>query len=221
MTLNARARPRRVVPPDPPAGPRPVGRPRSEVARTRILEAARDLLAERGLRALTMEAIAKRAGTSKVTLYRWWSSKAQIVLEAILAETSPIMRYRESDSPLESLRDQMRSFARFLNGKNGQLLRAIVAEGVLDEETGSAYREHWVTPRRNDARVLVGAAVTAGELPDDADVEVILDALFGPLYYRFLVKHAPLTPAFAESTFWSVVMGIATPEARKRLGRGK
>ncbi|HEY2516723.1 MAG TPA: TetR/AcrR family transcriptional regulator [Polyangiaceae bacterium] len=220
MTQNARA-PRRVATVDAPALPRPVGRPRSEVARTRILEAARELLAERGLRALTMEAIAQRAATSKVTLYRWWSSKAQIVLEAILAETSPIMRYRESDSPLESLRDQMRSFARFLNGRNGQLLRAIVAEGVLDEETGSAYREHWVKPRRSDARVLVGAAIAAGELPEDADVEVILDALFGPLYYRFLVHHAALTPAFAESIFRSVVMGVASAEARKRLGRAK
>jgi AcrR family transcriptional regulator len=198
---------------------RPAGRPRSEDCRLRILSAARDLLEERGLRALTIEAIAERAGTSKVTLYRWWSHKAAIVLEAILAETSPRMTYRESASPLESLRNQMRSFARFLNGPYGRLLVGVVAEGVLDEEIGKSYREHWVKPRRDDARRLLGRAIAAGELPKDSDVEVILDALFGPLYYRFLVKHAPLTSAFAEAIFRSVIAGVASPEARKRLDR--
>jgi AcrR family transcriptional regulator len=196
---------------------RAVGRPRSEESRLRILAAARGLLEERGLRAMTIEAIAERAGTSKVTLYRWWSHKAAIVLEAILAETSPAMPYRASTSPLESLRNQMRSFARFLNGPYGRLLVGVVAEGVLDEEIGKSYREHWVKPRRDDARLLLGRAIAAGELRKGIDVEVTLDALFGPLYYRFLVKHAPLTPAFAEATFQTVMYGVASPEARKRL----
>jgi AcrR family transcriptional regulator len=200
------------------AAVRQLGRPRSEESRQRILAAARELLEERGLRALTVEAIAERAGTSKVTLYRWWSNKAAIVLEAILAETSPIMPYRETASPLQSLRNQMRSFARFLNGHYGRLLVGVVAEGVLDPEIGEAYRVHWVKPRRDDARLLLGRAIAAGELPKRSDVEVILDALFGPLYYRFLVKHAPLTPAFAEAIFRSVMSGVASPEARRRLG---
>jgi AcrR family transcriptional regulator len=197
--------------------PRPGGRPRSEACRQRILAAARDLLEERGLRALTIESIAERAGTSKVTLYRWWSHKAAIVLEAILAEVSPQMPYREATSPLESLRNQMRSFARFLDGPHGRLLVSVVAEGVLDAEIGELYRVHWVKPRRDDARHLLGRAIDAGELPKNSDIEVILDALFGPLYYRFLVKHAPLTPAFAEAVFVSVMAGVATTEARKRL----
>jgi hypothetical protein len=80
------------------------------------------------------------------------------------------------------------------------------------------YREHWVKPRRDDARLLLGRAILAGELQSGTDVEVTLDALFGPLYYRFLVRHAPLTPAFAESVFRTVMTGVASTEARKRLG---
>jgi AcrR family transcriptional regulator len=198
--------------------PRLPGRPRSEASRQRILCAARDLLEERGLGALTIEAIAERSGTSKVTIYRWWSHKAAIVLEAILAETSPTMPYRASASPLESLRAQMRSFARFLSGRYGRLLVGVVAEGVLDEEVGAAYREHWVRPRRDDARKLLGRAILAGELDADTDIDVALDALFGPLYYRFLVKHAPLTPAFAERVFQTAMSGLATRSARVRLG---
>jgi AcrR family transcriptional regulator len=167
---------------------------------------------------MTIEGIAERAGTSKVTVYRWWSHKAAVVLDAMLAETSPIMPYRESSSPLEALRDQMRSFARFLNGRHGRLLVDVVAEGVLDETVGDAYREHWVKPRRDDARKLLGRAVEAGELGEDTDLDVTLDALFGPVYYRFLVKHAPLTPAFAEAIFRTVIAGVATKRARSRLG---
>ena len=100
---------------------RGVGRPRSEASRQRILAAARELLEERGLRAMTICAIAERAETSKVTVYRWWSHKAAIVLEAMLAEVSPFIPYKESGSPLESLRDQMQRFARFLNSRHGRI----------------------------------------------------------------------------------------------------
>lgn len=204
----------------PEAPVRPVGRPRSEEARQRILVAARELLEERGLRAMTMEAIAERAGTSKVTVYRWWSHKAAVVLDAMLAETSPQIPYRDLGSPLESLRDQMRAFARFLNGRHGRLLVGVVAEGVLDVDVGNAYREHWVKPRREDARKLLGRAVEAGELARTTDIDVTLDALFGPLYYRFLVKHAPLSPAFADAIFCGVMLGIASDDARARVLAG-
>jgi AcrR family transcriptional regulator len=201
----------------PTSSPRCVGRPRSEACRQRILLATRELLAERGLQNLTIEAIADRAGASKVTVYRWWTHKAAIVLEAMLADTSPRMPYRKSSSPLESLCDQMRSFARFLNGRFGQSLALVIAEGVLDEEVGDAYREHWVKPRRDDARNLLRRAVEVGELPEDVDLEIVLDGLFGPLYHRFLTRHAPLSAAYAESVFRAVMAGVASPRARTRF----
>jgi AcrR family transcriptional regulator len=217
--VRAREATLRVPPPGDAASPAPrcVGRPRSEAVRQRILVAARELLEERGLHALTIEAIADRAGAGKVTVYRWWTHKAAIVLEAMLAETSPRMPYRECQSPLESLKDQMRSFVRFLNGKFGRLLALVIAEAVLDDEVGKAYREHWVRPRRDDARKLLRQAIEVGELPEDSDLEVVLDALFAPLYHRFLTRYAPLTPAYAESVFRAVTSGVASPRARARL----
>jgi AcrR family transcriptional regulator len=199
--------------------PRSPGRPRCEDTRQRILVAARELLEERGLRAVTIEGIAERAQTSKVTVYRWWSHKAAVVLDAMLAEVSPIMPYRESASPLESLRDQMQSFGRFLRGRRGQLLAEVIAESVVDKVVGDAYREHWVKPRRADALALLGRAVEAGELPAGVDLEVTLDALFGPIYHRLLVKHAPLSPAFVDDVFRIVMSGVVAPEASRRLRR--
>jgi Tetracyclin repressor-like, C-terminal domain len=93
----------------------------------------------------------------------------------------------------------------------------VLAEGVLDEEVGLAFREHWVGPRRDDARTLLVRAVEAGELRAEVDFEVVLDALFGPLYYRSLVRHRPLDPAFGDRLFESVVLGVATETARSRL----
>lgn len=197
---------------------RPIGRPRSEAARLRILAAARELLDEEGFRAMTMEGIAERSKTSKVTVYRWWSHKAAVVLEVMLAEVSPIMPYRDSISPLEALRNQMKSFTRFLRSRKARLLVAVLAEGVLDEEVGQAFREHWLRPRRDDARKLVRRAMHAGELRREVDVEVVLDALFGPLYYRALVRHAVLDLALGARVFETVILGIATEPARRRLG---
>ncbi len=218
MTARRGAALRRTPPAPALVVPRAMGRPRSEASRQRILVAARELLEERGLRAMTIEAIAERSGTSKVTIYRWWSHKAAVALEALLAETSPRMPYRESSSPLESLRDQMRSFARFLAGRHGRLLKGVVAEGILDADVGAAYHEHWVKPRRDDARKLIGRAVVAGELDPEVDLEVALDGLFGPLYLRFLIGHLPLSADFAEDIFRGVMTGIATQAARRRLG---
>ncbi len=204
-----------LTPPQPP--PRPSGRPRSEERRQRILTAARDLLEERGLRAMTMEAIAERAGTSKVTVYRWWSHKAAVVLDAMRAEIAPRVRRRESIAPLEALRCEMKSLCRFLQGRMGRLLVGVVAEGALDAEISDAYRRHWVKPRRDMARTLIGRAIEAGDLVPWVDAEVTMDALFGPLYYRFLIQHAPLSVAFAESVFEGVMLGMASPKALATL----
>jgi AcrR family transcriptional regulator len=218
--MNAR-RPGSALASPAPLPARPVGRPRSEAARLRILAAARELLDEEGFRTMTMEAIAERSKTSKVTVYRWWSHKAAIVLDAMLAEVSPVMPYRDSKSPLLALRDQMQSFTRFLVSRKARLLVAVLAEGVLDEEVGHAFREHWVRPRRDDARGLLGRAMQAGELRPDADLEVVLDALFGPLYYRALVNHIPLDLAFGKKVFRSVMSGVATERAQASLARSR
>jgi AcrR family transcriptional regulator len=207
-------------PPESEDTPRTMGRPRSEESRRRILAAARDLLQERGLRSMTICAIAERAMTSKVTVYRWWSHKAAIVLEAMLSESSPQMPFRETTSPLESIRAQLRAFVRFAEGPNGKLLRDVLAEGILDAEIGHACREHWIKPRREDASRLLRRAIHQGEISPETDLEITIDALFGPLYHRFLIRNVPLTPAFADHIFESAVAGLLLPAARKRLTRG-
>jgi AcrR family transcriptional regulator len=198
-------------------GTRRIGRPRCEATRVRVLAAARELLEEVGFKAMTMEAIAERSKTSKVTVYRWWSHKAEVVLDAMLAEVSPILPYRPSSSPLGAIRDQMHSFVRFLRSRKAGLLLSVLAEGVLDPEVGVAFREHWVRTRRADARKLLERAIESLELRDDLDLDLVLDALFGPLYYRALVKHMPPDREFADLLFHAVFSGLATARGHRAL----
>ena len=200
---------------------RPVGRPRSEAARLRILAATRELLDEQGFRSMTMGERSPNAPTrAQVTLYKWWSLKAAVVLDAMLAEVSrPIIPYRDSESPLVSLRDQMKGFTRFLRSRKAQLLIAVLAEGVLDEKVGDAFRGGTgseTSPGRCACSPRL-ARSTRASLRADVDVDVVLDALFGPLYYRALVNHLPLDPLFGERVFHYVVTGIATEPARVKL----
>ncbi len=197
------------------------GRPRSEAVKENVLRAANELLDERGFKAMTIESIAERAGASKVTLYRWWPNKAAIVMEAFLAAYGAKTPWVHTDSVIDDLRAHMIVFVKVLGGRPGVLLAGLAAEGVLDAEVGDAFRTLWIVPRRAEATKSLKKGVASGELRADLDVEAVIDALYGPMYYRLLVKHAPLTRAYALS-LWDVVMrGIAaTPEARERAGHG-
>lgn len=194
----------------------PSGRRRSEEVRQRVLAAAHELLQEKGFRALIIEGIAERAGAGKVTLYRWWSSKAAIVLEALLQKVGSQVAYKESPHALEDLRDCMERFASLISGQSGVLLASLLAEGVLDPEVGQAFRDTWLRPRRAEASKLLRRAQEAGELTEAVDIDAIMDLFFGPIYYRLVVQHAPVTEAFAHTVWKSVSLGLA-PQPRRLI----
>lgn len=173
-----------------------------------MLEASLALLAERGFRAVTMEAIAERAGVGKVTLYRHWPSKAAIVMDAFLAKVELEAPHRATASALDDLRSHMLAVMRLFRGPSGSLVAGLIAEGVLDPEVGEALRTRWVAPRRAEARRVVERAVAGGELPTDCDVEALLDGLYGPIYFRLMVGHRAIDRAFVEQTFATVVGGV-------------
>src|SRR5690242_9098009 len=102
---------------------KPAGRPRDDEAQDAILRAALDLVKESGYRALTIEKIAGRAGAGKTTIYRWWPSKAAVVMEAFLKYISPEIEFPgvPAVSPSESIRRQMQSVARAYRGPHGDL----------------------------------------------------------------------------------------------------
>lgn len=185
-----------------------LGRPRSEAARRAILRAANVLLARDGFQGVTMEAIAGEAGVSKATLYRWWPCKAAVLMDAFLAETGPCPPFPDTGCVREDLRQQMSGLAKAMTGPFGALLSGMIAEAQTDPEAAAAFRASYLAPRRAEAKKALERGQGRGEVRPDADLDTVIDALYGPLYYRLLAGHAPLTPCFVDALVSLVLDGL-------------
>ena len=186
------------------------GRPRDEEARNAILQASLSLVKEFGYRSLTIEKIAQRAGTGKTTIYRWWPSKAAVMAEAFRSYISPQIEYPSISamSACESIRRQMQALAGAFQGPHGDLMRALWAESQFDSELSHALINTWTLPRRAMATEILKAGIASGELKSDIDVNVAIDALYGGLYYRFLIPYAPLSAKYARALADTVMYGL-------------
>ena len=198
---------------DTPDGTRARGRPRSEVARKAIVSAAMELLLDQGLHPMSMDDVARRAGVSKATIYRWWPSKEVLALDALATEWAPAPTGESDTGPLRrDLLSRFRPWLRQLNRKPyARVVAGLVAEAQTNREFGVLYRERFVQPRRDATRELLVRARDRGEIADDTNLEVALDMLYGPIYHRLLHGHAPLTERFALQVIDYVIAAIAAP----------
>ena len=188
---------------------RPPGRPRDEACRNRIRDAALELLEEVGFANVTCDAIAQRSGSSKATIYRWWPDKTAVLIDAFVEIVTPELPLRETATLEEYVTVHMRQFARVVSGRNGRLLAAVIAAAQNDPEVEAAFLSHWIKPRRAISRKALQKFKNEGLLPDRFDIEQILDAMYGPLYFRLTVRHGKLSPAYAESLAAMLVHGLA------------
>ena len=187
------------------------GRPRSSTAHLAILQAALDLLADVGYDGVSMEAVAQRAGVSKATVYRRWTSKMALVLELL---ESIAASHAEPDTG--SVRDDLRQMVArvelaLVHSQYGAVLTALASELPRNPEMAETFRTHFLAARRSGMLAVLRRGVERGELRADADLELVIDLLVGPLYYRVLVSGMPLSPAYAAAIVDHVVDGAAPP----------
>jgi AcrR family transcriptional regulator len=183
---------------------------RTEQVRDKVLAAAGQLMLEGGLAAATMEAIAARAGVSKRTLYKYWPSRGAVALEGFMRSADPWSSLPGNATAAESLEALVAASARlFSETPAGPLMRSLVADAQSQDEVATALREQWLQPRRAAAGDLIRKAVDDGEFRADLDVEVVLDLLFGPVYYRLLLGHETLDTAFAVASVRQLVAGLS------------
>ncbi len=189
----------------------PRGRPRSERASKAILAATMELLLDQGLHAMSMDEVARRAGVSKATIYRWWPSKERLALDALTAEWASEPGVQPDTGSLRGdLLARFRPWLRQLNRKPfARVVAGLVAEAQTNSDFAVMYREYFVQPRRDATRELLVLARDRGEIAADADLEVALDLLYGPIYHRLLQGHAPLTARFAEQVIDYVLVAIS------------
>jgi AcrR family transcriptional regulator len=185
------------------------GRPRDEEARERILEASLEALEQLGYPGVTYEAIAERAGASKATIYRWWPNKEAVMLEALRESVAQELPFPDSGSLKEDIRIQLHNFVKLLRSPRGRVFKGMIAAAQSDPNVAEAFLSIWVSPRREFARR--GFDRYRDELRPGVDLEAALDALYGPLYYRLLIGHQPLTTKFADQMMEMVWLGLRAP----------
>ena len=188
------------------------GRPRSETARQAVLAAATDLLLENGLAAVSMDAVAARAGVSKATIYRWWPTKETLALDALYHEWAAVPPPRDTGSLRGDLLSLLRPWVRLAGQRPyGRAIAALLTAAQTDPEFAREYRARFVEPRRDQARAVLRRAIERGEIPPSTKVEVALDLLYGPVYHRLLHGHAPLNDRFVRDVIDTTLGGIMPP----------
>jgi AcrR family transcriptional regulator len=173
-------------------------RPRSESVRRATLDAALALLEEDGYGRLTMEGIAKRAGVSKQTVYRWWPSPAGVLMEALNELATALVPDTDQGSLERDLRAFIRRTVSGLRRGAAPLVAGLMAEAQLDEDFARAFREGFLARRRGAMRALLERARDRGEVAADRDLDLLVEIGFGTIWYRVLSRHASLSRRFAD-----------------------
>lgn len=178
---------------------------RSAASKKAILDATYETLCIDGFRNLTIEGVASRAGVGKTTIYRWWSGKEELAVEAFLEHITPIIDYASTGSSRRDISIQIRRLANTFSGKDGKIIREMLAMAQFDEGTLELFKRGYLEPRRNAARKVLSTGVAQGEFREGFDADAIIDGLYGPLHHR-LMLHKKIDDEAFLSTIESTVM---------------
>jgi AcrR family transcriptional regulator len=173
-----------------------------------ILKAACELLEERGIGAMTMEEVAARAGVAKTTLYRRWSTKGSLAIEGFLKEMSTRLRFDNSPSAVADIKTQLRRVAETFKSPKGRVIFGLIAEAQRDPETMTAFLNGYVLPRRELTSTLFQRGIDGGELRPDFDIDLAIDMIYAPMYYRILMGLEPYDAAKMERSVDMVIAGL-------------
>jgi AcrR family transcriptional regulator len=196
------------------------GRRRSLVAESAILKATLHLLERQPLRKVTADAIARRAGVSKATIYKWWPNKSLVALDAYLAGMSELVIMPDTGSAELDFSKQLKSVMAFYTSPLGRLFGQFLAEGQSDPSFLALFRERFLYARRNAARVMWQRGVDRGEIRKEIDSELVLDLIYGPMIFRLLAGHGSLDSKESEALVEVVFAGLKKTGYRraKKLG---
>ena len=184
------------------------GRRRSEVSRKAILDATYVLLKTVGFHQMSIEGVAARASVGKATIYRWWSSKGVLAVEAFMEAIEPSIAFRETASARADIERQMKLLAEAYRGRAGEILKEMIGFSQCDAEMRESFFVGYLKPRREAAKAALQRGIDQGEFQSNLDPEVLVDALYGPLIYRMLTGYYPIDNSFINQTRRVVFEGI-------------
>lgn len=183
-----------------------------------MLQSTLKLLGKNGFFDLTIEDVAAHAGVAKATVYRWWPNKAALIADAFSSSTGQKLDFPDTGSIRTDMSQQMRQLVKIFRSRRGRIVSAILGGGQSDPDLITAFRNRFLIPRRRKAYSTLHRAIQRGELRGDVDLDLLLDALYGPIYMRFLIRHDKLTPKFVNHLCELVLDGAAANQKRRSRG---
>lgn len=209
-----------VQPPEVAPKARGGGRPRNEATRRLILSTTLELLRTETLQSITIEAIAKAAGVGKATIYRWWNSKAAIVIDAFIEHHLVRTPMRRDLPPGAAIADHHRHLVEQYTGLPGRIVAQILAEAQSDPAIAREFRERFHYGRRAVVRETVEEWRRSGEIPQDINVEMLMDVLYAPIYMRLILGHAPLDDRFSAELVSFIYGLLGAPDPNRSPSNG-
>jgi len=163
------------------------------------------------VRDLTIEEVAKRAGVGKPTIYRWWPSKAALVMDMFEERVAPQFRVSDAGTAEATIRRHVSLLIRLLNGFFGKVSAEIIAEAQSDPDVLREYRRRYVLKRRAVSHSVIQRGKASGELRADMDADLLIDMVYAPIYYRLLVGHEKLDQRFGDALVDCVMASAKSP----------
>ncbi len=187
----------------------PRGRTRDQDARQRVLDAAFDLVGSEEYRKVTINDIAASANVAKQTIYRWWPSRTAVVLDALVVGSMKATPFGESGDTRADFRAHLRGVIRVFNSPTGALIRELIAESQSDPAIAEEFRRRFWRPRRELSLAHLHRGIDVGHVRPDIEPEMVLDAIYGPLWLRLTIGHLPLRLKDADDILDAIWPGVA------------
>lgn len=181
--------------------------PKKKEARNKneIVGATIELLENINYSSLTIEAIAERSGVAKTTIYRWWNHKSNLVFEAFIAKTQTLFEFDLTKSIHQNFVQQLLTLTSVLESSVGRAMLTVIAE---EKEIAAEFLNAYLAPRRAETKKMLQTGIDTGEIQDNLDFELILDMLYGPIYFKFILFNRIPDQAYIESLVMQVMKGI-------------
>ncbi|GAA0539524.1 putative HTH-type transcriptional regulator YdeS [Saccharopolyspora subtropica] len=196
----------------PPAGR---GRPRDASRDAALRQAAMEVLAEVGYRALTMDAVAAHARAGKATIYRRWDSKLDLVIDTCNQLVQRSIPEPDRGSVEADLGEFLRAFASFLTGPVGKAAQALVGELPHEPELAAAFRESFLLPQRDVLRRIVERGVRRGEISPEAPIDTVVELAGAGLLYRLMLTDEPLDTRFVDRILHEALLPLLRGRATR------
>lgn len=183
------------------------GRPRSAAAEIAILDATYRLIASEALGLVTIDAIARASGVSKMTIYKWWPSREALLIDAFLRHASLMLPLTDDGDPLATLRRHAVAYSEALKREFGAVQLAVISECIAGTGSAKLFSERYLGVRRKAAMSIIERGQAEGSITAAVSAGDLYDRIYGTLFYRFLFEFRPLSGDYARK----LVDSLLTP----------